>query len=124
MESLSKKRITVVVHLEGNVRKPVNVYLTDKVKSLEFVNPAVDFYFHGEKLDVDKTFEDSNLQHQAAIHTSDKARSVFEFDPIYFKFLNGIVIELPVPKIWTFKRTAEVLGASNGIEPHRISLIF
>ena len=34
MESSSKKRITVIVHLEGNIRKPMNVYLTDKIKSL------------------------------------------------------------------------------------------
>ena len=84
----------------------------------------MDFYVHGGKLDIDKTFEDENVQHQTIIHTSDKSRSVFEFDPVYFKFLNGIVIELPVPKVWTFKKTAEVLGASNGIEPKRISLIF
>ena len=124
MESLSKKRLALSIHFDGKPSKQTSVYVTDKANSLESFGAKLDFYLHGEKLDLARTFEEQNVASQSIIHTAEKARPVFEFDPICFKFLNGTVIELPVPKVWTFQKAAEVIGASNGIEVKRICLLF
>lgn len=57
MESSSKKRIQIILHLDNNIKKVLTVYLTDKLKCLESINSEIDFYFHGDKLKLDKTFE-------------------------------------------------------------------
>ena len=121
---ISNKKITLEVHCNPFIKRHLTVSLGDKVSTLEALDPNVDFYLHGDKLALDTTFQDINLSPQTIIHTSDKGRAVFQFNPIYFKFLNGVILELPIPKVWTFKKTAEVIGASNGIDPSRISLIF
>ena len=52
MESSNKKRLTLTIRFDNGPSKQTSVYITDKIKSLEREGPKLDFFIHGEKLDI------------------------------------------------------------------------
>lgn len=93
------------------------MFVSDKINILESHASNSDFYYNGNKLDINKTFQEQGIAKSSIIHTYETNKSMIHFNPIYFKFFNGSVSEMNVPIIWTFKRAVEALGASSGINP-------
>lgn len=43
---------------------------------------------------------------------------------MHFKFLNGTMSDLAIPKVWTFKKVGDIIAASSGIDAKKICMIF
>lgn len=58
------------------------------------------------------------------LHTYPSNKPMIHLNPVYLQFFNGNVSEMNIPIVWTFKRTAEALGAASGINPSFIAFTF
>lgn len=67
------------------------MFLTDKIGILESNSPSSDFYYNGNKLNANKTFEEEGIKKSCIVHTYEKNKTMIHFNPIYFKFFNGSV---------------------------------